>query len=92
MKKEVIVRGWQHAGCGPWKMILAVPDGYEQVVDGISLAGDLCAVATDKGVKMAKNRSRHKGDKEIPGIWELVSGENLGQPLSNFRAVIRRVA
>jgi hypothetical protein len=73
-------------------MTLPIPDGYSQVTEGSTNLGDLCAIPTVKGVKMAASETKHKGNKIIPGEWELVFPEHIGRPISQFRAVIRRIS
>jgi len=85
--------GFQHFGCGFWKMLGRVPSRWRKVPkDGIATVGDKCLVATPEGVKMAakKRRPNEGGYKIIPCQWVPVIPENIGKEARTFVYLIRR--
>ena len=90
---QILSSGFQHFGCGFWKMKGRIPSRWRKVQKkDISKTEDRCLVATPEGVKIAaKRRGRNeRGYKIIPCQWAAVIPENIGKEAKTFLYLIRR--
>ena len=86
MGGTVVVEGWAHLGCGPWRCEKDIPEGWDEVADGNTREGDLCLVFNVKGVR----KSIRAEDAKVKGKWEKVKPGNIGVAVEKLHAVIRR--
>ncbi len=87
MRQQVVFRGVdKYFVRGAWCCKLPVPAGHKLVTDGTVAPGDRWGVVA---VGSFVRRRGADGVTAVPGDWLPVMADDVGLPVSDFRAVIR---